>query len=107
MLDRLGERLRGRPVDAADEGKKHGAHRWRQGYDIGEIVSEFAHLRTALLRSTVEYARENGWDLNRLESAHEAINEVLDEATAHLDSESEAAVQRALPAGWIESRANC
>src|SRR4051812_10202565 len=58
LLDRLSERLRGRPVGAATEGKKHGTHRWRQGYDIGDLVSEFAHLRTALLRSTLEYARD-------------------------------------------------
>ena len=56
LLDRLADRLRGLPADAAAEGRKHGALRWRQGYDLGEIVNEFAHLRTALSRSTLEYA---------------------------------------------------
>jgi signal transduction histidine kinase/CheY-like chemotaxis protein len=82
LLERLAERLRGRPVDAVAEGKEHGKHRWRQGYDIGEIVCEFAHLRTALCRATIEYARAQHWDVNRLETAYEAINEVLAEATA-------------------------
>jgi signal transduction histidine kinase/CheY-like chemotaxis protein len=82
LLDRLAERLRGRPVDAGAEGKMHGTHRWRQGYDIGEIVCEFAHLRTALCRATIEYARTQHWDVNRLETAYEVINEVLAEATA-------------------------
>src|SRR2546421_162113 len=82
LLDRLAEPLRGRPADAVTEGKHHGKHRWRQGYDIGELTNEFAHLRTALCRSTLEYAREQDWSLDRLESAFEAINEVLSEATA-------------------------
>jgi two-component system CheB/CheR fusion protein len=82
LLDRLADRLRGRPADAVAEGKKHGEHRWRQGYDIGNIVTELAHLRTALYRATLDYARDRGWDLARLEGAFEAINEVLSEATA-------------------------
>jgi PAS domain S-box-containing protein len=82
LLDRLAERLRGGPGDVAIEGKEHGKHRWRQGYDIGEIINEFTHLRSTLCRSTVEYARENDWTLTRLESAFEAINDVLSEATA-------------------------
>jgi PAS domain S-box-containing protein len=82
LLERLAERLRGRPGDVVAEAKEHGAHRWRQGYDIGAIINEFAHLRTALCRSTLEYARDQGWGLTRLEAAYEAINEVLSEATA-------------------------
>jgi PAS domain S-box-containing protein len=82
LLDRLAERLRGRPGDAIAEGKEHGKHRWRQGYDIGEVVSEFAHLRTALCRATTDFAREHDWSLSRLETVFEAIDEVLSEATA-------------------------
>ena len=82
LLDRLAERLRGQPSDAASEGKKHGRVRWRQGYDIAEIVKEYGHLRTALGRATFEYARQHGWDLARLEEVEEAINDVLNEATA-------------------------
>src|SRR5436305_14370702 len=52
LLDRLAERLRGRPVDAALEGKRHGQARWRQGYDIAEVVTEFGHLRSTLSRAT-------------------------------------------------------
>ena len=100
LLDRLGERLRGLPADATAEGKKHGEHRWRQGYDIGEIVNEFTHLRTALSRSTLEYARERQWDLVRLQAALEAIDEVLAEATAEsvrqFEHDSRAETQTAL-----------
>src|SRR5438270_8693929 len=79
LLDRLADRLRGQPADAVNEGKEHGKYRWRQGYDIGQIINEFAHLRTALCRSTLEFARENDWGLDRFEAAHEAIDEVLAE----------------------------
>jgi PAS domain S-box-containing protein len=106
LLERLGDRLRGRPVDPRAEGKKHGAHRWRQGYDIGAIVAEVGHLHTALSRATLEYAREQGWDLNRLEAALESINEVLAEATAEsvrqFQEDSRAEAERAL--GEISSR---
>ncbi|MBV8270032.1 MAG: RsbRD N-terminal domain-containing protein, partial [Planctomycetaceae bacterium] len=82
LLDRLVKRLRGQPSDAVSEGKKHGWVRWRQGYDIAEIVKEFGHLRIVLGRATFEYARQHGWDLARLEEVEEAINDVLNEATA-------------------------
>ncbi len=56
LLDRLAERLRSQPSDAASEGKRHGRVRWRQGYDIAEIVMEYGHLRTALSRATADFA---------------------------------------------------
>jgi len=100
LLDRLAERLRGLPADAGALGKKHGEHRWRQGYDIGQIVNEFTHLRTALSRSTLEYARERQWDLGRLQAALAAIDEVLAEATAEsvrqFQQDSRAETQKAL-----------
>ncbi len=49
LLDRLADRLRGQPGNASAEARKHGQVRWRQGYDIAEVVNEFAHLRTCLL----------------------------------------------------------
>jgi PAS domain S-box-containing protein len=82
LIDRLADRLRGRPADAALEGRKHGQHRWRQGYDIAEVVNEFGHLRTALTRATADYARTHRWDIDRLQAANEAIHDVIDEATA-------------------------
>src|SRR4051794_13406869 len=39
LLDRVAERLRGQPGGALSEGKEHGKHRWRQGYDIGAIIN--------------------------------------------------------------------
>src|SRR3954469_25669675 len=47
LLNRLAERLRGRPADPAPAAQKHGWLRWRQGYDIAEVVNELGHLRTA------------------------------------------------------------
>lgn len=82
LLDRLADRLRGNCADVTREGRNHGTVRLRQGYDIAEVVKEFAHLRTVLARSTADFAREHGWDITRLESAHEVVNDVLDEATA-------------------------
>lgn len=100
LLDRLAERLRGRVVDATVTGKKHGTVRWRQGYDIAEVVNEFGHLRTALTRATAEFAREHDWDIASLESAYEAVNDVLDEATAEsvrqFQEDSRAETQQAL-----------
>ena len=41
LLDRLAERLRGGGRGEADaEGRAHGRLRWRQGYDIGQVVRE-------------------------------------------------------------------
>lgn len=92
LLDRLAERLRGLPVDAAMEGQKHGRMRWRQGYDIAEVVGELGHLRTALIQATFECARDHGFDLDATSSACNVINDVLNEATAeavrHFQEES-------------------
>jgi PAS domain S-box-containing protein len=82
LLELLSERLRGQPSDTATESRKHGRLRWKQGYDIAEIVVEFGHLRTALLRATADYARERGWDISRFESVCEIIHDVLDESVA-------------------------
>jgi len=46
------------------------------------VVIEFGHLRTTLSRATLEFARQHRWDLSQLEEALEAINDILDEATA-------------------------
>ena len=83
LLDRLAERLRGRPADAVDRGQearraplaaglRHRRDRHR--------VRPPPHRPEPRHRSS--YAREHGWDLDRLEAALEAINDVLDEATA-------------------------
>ncbi len=100
LLDRLAERLRGQPGDAGREGQKHGQYRWRQGYDIAEIVREFGHLRAALTRASAQFAIDHGWDIPRLESAYEVINDVIAEATAEsvrqFQEDSQAATKSAL-----------
>ena len=82
LLDRLADRLRGRQADAGETGQKHGQHRWSQGYDIAEVVTELGHLRSTLLRDTFAFAREQKFALGRIESMITAIDDVLDEATA-------------------------
>jgi len=82
ILDRIADRLRGTPSDAAAEGQKHGAVRWSQGYDIAELIGELGHLRTTLLQATFAHADEASFDLETIERASAAINEVLDEVVA-------------------------
>jgi PAS domain S-box-containing protein len=81
ILDRLTERLRGRPEEAEAEGRTHGQLRFRQGYDIAEVVRELGHLRRALVRTCADYARSNGFS-DQLSPVLEAIDEVIDGATA-------------------------
>lgn len=81
LLDRLAERLRGRPADPAVDGEKHGRMRFRQGYDISEVIGELGHLRTTLSEATFDLAARNGLDVPMIRSAHSVMNEVLNEAT--------------------------
>lgn len=100
LLDRLADRLRGQPGEVLDSSKKHARIRWRQGYDIAEIVNEYGHLRTALTQATAQYARDSGWDISHLQAANEAINDVLDQATAEsvrqFQEDSDSRARRAL-----------
>ena len=80
LLDRLADRLRGLPADATTTGAKHGRMRWKQGYDVTEVVEELGHLRAALVRATFDCAREQDLDLDTLESACAVIADVLTEA---------------------------
>ena len=118
LLDRLAERLRGRPADAAVEGQRHGKHRWRQGYDVTSLVNELALLRGSLTRATGEFARRNAWDLDQFQAALQAVHDVLDEATAESvrqfedDSRAETgqalaeakARQSAMEEAWVSAR---
>ncbi|SIO66442.1 PAS domain S-box-containing protein [Singulisphaera sp. GP187] len=82
LLERLGDRLRGRPSNLTTEGKLHGNDRWSRGYNIAEVVVEFGHLRTTLTRATLDFAQQHQWNLAKLNAAFESIHAVLDEATA-------------------------
>src|SRR3954454_7922054 len=82
LLDRLADRLRGQDVDAGLTAQKHGQHRWSQGYDVAEVVSELGHLRSTLMRDFFAFAKEHDCDLTFVEEKTNAINEVFDEATA-------------------------
>ncbi len=80
LLDRLADRLRGRESDPEPEARQHGWLRWRQGYDVSQVVNELGHLRTALRRASFEYAHDRGFDLDQVGSMMEAIDTVIDEA---------------------------
>jgi len=82
LLDRLADRLRGEDVDTAEAGQKHGQHRWSQGYDIAEVVSELGHLRSTLIRDTFAFARREHSAAAQVEAMVEAVDAVIDEATA-------------------------
>ena len=106
LLDRLTDRLRGRDVDTALTGQKHGQHRWSQGYDIAEVVSELGHLRATLMKDSFAFARAHHFDLARIESVTIAISEVFEEATSEsvrqFDEDSRSLSQSMLDA--IEER---
>ncbi len=82
LLDRLTDRLRGHEVDAVVAAQKHGQHRWSQGYQIAEVVSELGHLRSTLLDDTFTFARGHQFGLDRLERTLSVIHQVFDEAMA-------------------------
>jgi signal transduction histidine kinase len=44
------------PVDRSDASIEHGQHRWQQGYDLREVILEWAHLHRCLLNE-LELAR--------------------------------------------------
>ena len=82
ILDRIADRLRGRGGETASLAQEHGALRWRQGYDIAEIIKELGHLRTVLCQATVDFARTASWDISQLEAAYQAIHAGLDDVMA-------------------------
>ncbi|MBX6314069.1 MAG: PAS domain S-box protein [Isosphaeraceae bacterium] len=109
LLDRMAQRLRGRPADIADAGQQHGRMRWRLGYDIVEVVSELGLLRSVLIQATFAYARDRSFDGDVLECVIGAINQVLDEAIAEsvgqFHEESQAATQAVLAEAEARRRA--
>lgn len=95
LLDRLSDRLRGTPVDPDRVARQHGGHRWRQGYNIAQVVTELGHLRAILCRATADFARQRDWDLLRFEAALVALNDVLDEMIGESVRQFQADGQRA------------
>ena len=82
ILERIADRLRGEEAEVVGPGRKHGSVRWKQGYDVAEVVSELGHLRTALIRASFAHAGDLGYETVAVERAVGAINAVLDEAAA-------------------------
>ncbi len=100
LIDRIADRLRGKPTDISAAAEEHGHARFSQGYDMTEVVAELGHLRTALMESTFAFAREHHFDLSALESTHAAIHHVLNETTVEsvrrFDEDSRAAASMAM-----------
>jgi PAS domain S-box-containing protein len=106
LIDQMAARMRGEPSSVAAEGLNHGLMRWRQGYDVREVVAELGHLRSVLMQSTFQFARDRHFDLDALEAAHEAFNEVLNEAAANAVSQfqDESRAQTASALALVDSR---
>ena len=41
--------------EAAHTAAKHGAHRWSTGYDLSELLREYAHVRSAFIAHLIEF----------------------------------------------------
>jgi PAS domain S-box-containing protein len=82
ILEQIAAYLRGDPPAATIAGRKHGSVRWRQGYDVAEVVRELSQLRKILVQATFAHAKDLGLDLDTIERAIAAIDFVLDEAVA-------------------------
>ena len=108
ILDRLMARLRGEAEPAAG-GPEHGRMRWRQGYEIGEVVREMGLLRATLNRATLVYAQEVDFDSATLDRVLSVLNEVIDEAVAEsadqFEEESLAAARSARQAAEAQDQA--
>src|SRR5205823_3002609 len=103
LLGRLAERLRGRPLAGATEGKEHGRVRWRQGYDVVEVVGELAHLRAALRQFIFDYALKQGFDTTAQHEAYSAISHEVDETTAEAVRQFQADSAAATRAAWAKA----
>ena len=60
LFDNLGATLldafnQGAKEDAAQTAAKHGAHRWSTGYDLSELLREYAHVRSAFIAYLIEF----------------------------------------------------
>lgn len=78
------EKSKGRSVEAAAEGDlasvghMHAAERWKTGFKLDELVSEYRALRASILRLWAKAQGEDQVDMTRF---NEAIDESLTEAT--------------------------
>jgi RsbT co-antagonist protein rsbRD N-terminal domain len=46
-------------VEAAHTAAQHGEHRWSEGYNLTELLREFAHVRTAFISHLVEFEEDH------------------------------------------------
>ena len=84
LLDLLADRLRGRSreTEARRTSRLHGRVRWRQGFDVRDVVTELSHLRSILRDAAFEFAISSSLGLSDLSPILEVIDQVVDEALA-------------------------
>ena len=44
---------------AAQTAAKHGEHRWKEGYDLSELIREFAHVRSAFIFELIQFEEQH------------------------------------------------
>ena len=82
LIERLTDRLRGRPASLVEASRCHGGCRWSQGYTITELVTEMSHLRSTLVRDTFTFGNDREFDHQQIETLVMTINNVIDEFLA-------------------------
>jgi hypothetical protein len=60
LCENLGNSLRNAfskdlKAEAAQTAALHGKHRWKEGYDLSELIREFAHVRSAFITPLIEF----------------------------------------------------
>jgi signal transduction histidine kinase len=59
----------------AEQGGRHGAHRWQQGYSLIELMREWSHLQLALVAEVERMNEEQpGLDVRAIHTAYRAIS---------------------------------
>ena len=70
----------GMAIEEVDEGRKHGRQRWRQGYELKEVIRELILLRATLLEFLETYrGAMQQQSLDQLARAYRKINGFMDE----------------------------
>ncbi len=70
----------GMALEEVDEGRKHGRQRWRQGYELKEVIRELILLRATLLEFLETYrGAMQQQSLDQLARAYRKINGFMDE----------------------------
>ncbi len=68
-------------AEAAETAAKHGEHRWKEGYDLSELLREFSHVRSAFIGPMIEFEEHHpDFGLAARLFAHITFHRFFDEA---------------------------